>query len=219
MIDNEQSHLNEPDEGILPQPEDDAEQSALSSSKRRIRLGLVFTILGYLLFLLGARPSLFNLDRSRVIGFVQISVFLIGLGLITLGSYIALNALWPNGKKTIAADIGSRLISTGYVICVFTGMADIFGLGSHPLPEVFFGPLQARGVTIGMGTIALGFILLIRFKHPRENKPSTGENGADHRNQKDSSGIDDQEAIQSVPKAFSKSPSMARNMAAFESNL
>ena len=178
MMDNEQLNQNEADQGIFPQTEDEASQSALASSRRRIRLGLVLTILGYLLFLLGARPSLFNLDRSRVIGFVQISVFLIGLGLITLGSYIALNALWPDGKKTIAADIGSRLISTGYVICVFTGMADIFGMGSHPLPEVFFGPLQARGVSIGMATIALGFLLLIQFRHPQENNNSPEINRA-----------------------------------------
>lgn len=141
-----------------------------SYPKGRIRFGLGLTIAGYLLFLLGARPALFNLDRSRVIGFVQISVFLIGLGMIVLGSYLTLNALWPAGKKTIAADIGTRLISTGYVICVFTGMADIFGLGSHRLPNVFFGPLQARGVVLGMATIAVGFLLLIRFRHPEEDR-------------------------------------------------
>ncbi len=149
----------------------------LTYPKRTIRIGLVLTILGYLLFLLGARPSLFNLDRSRVIGFVQISVFLIGLAFITIGSYLTLNALWPEGKKTIAADIGSRLISTGYVICVFTAMADIFGLGSHPLPEVYFGPLQAQGMMIGMATIGIGFLLLIRYKRPelKEKKEKDDE--------------------------------------------
>lgn len=136
--------------------------------KRRIRTGLILTIMGYLVFLLGARPSLFGLDRSRVIGFVQISVFLVGLGIIILGSYLSLNALWPPGKKTIIADIGTRLISTGYVICIFTGMADIFGLGSHRLPNVFFGPLQARGMAIGMATIAIGFLFLIRYRHPED---------------------------------------------------
>jgi len=142
--------------------------------KRQIRFGLILAFIGYFMFLLGARPSLFGLDRSRVIGFVQISVFLLGLALITFGSYMTLNGLWPEGKKTIAADIGTRLISTGYVICVFTGIADIFGLGSHPLPDVFFGPLQARGMSIGMATIAVGFLLMIRYKHP-ENKKSAAK--------------------------------------------
>jgi hypothetical protein len=145
------------------------------NGKRKIRLGLATTIIGYLLFLLGARPSLFGLDRSLVIGFVQTSVFLIGLGIIALGSYSTLNAYWHNGEKTIAADIGSRIISTGYVVCVFTGMADIFGLGSHPLPEVFFGPLQARGMSIGMAGIAIGFLLLIRYKRPKVLETSTNK--------------------------------------------
>ena len=140
------------------------------NGRRKIRLGLATTIFGYVMFLLGARPSLFGLDRSLVIGFVQTSVFLIGLGIIALGSYSTLNAYWHNVDKTIAADIGSRIISTGYVVCVFTGMADIFGLGSHPLPEVFFGPLQARGMSIGMAGIAIGFLLMIRYKRQSRNK-------------------------------------------------
>ncbi|MBG0787688.1 MAG: hypothetical protein H0S79_21575 [Anaerolineaceae bacterium] len=139
-------------------------------SMGRLRIGLAMTVFGYLMFLLGARPSLFNLDRSRVIGFVQISVFLVGLGIIVLGSYITLNTFWSGTKKTIIADIGSRVMSTGYVICVFTAMADIFGLGSHRLPNVFFGPLQARGVAIGMATIGIGLLMLIRLRHPGEKR-------------------------------------------------
>lgn len=147
----------------------------LAFPKVGTRIGLVFAVMGYFFFLLGARPSLFGLDRSRVIGFVQISVFLVGLGLITFGSYLTLNAMWSGIKKTIAAEIGSRLISTGYVISVFTAMADIFGLGSHRLPDVFFGPLQARGVGIGMATIAIGFLLLIRYRHPEDRPMGSGD--------------------------------------------
>ena len=167
-------HTNLPDE-------DDEVLSTmnLTYSKSRIRIGLVVTIIGYFIFLLGARPSLFGLDRSPVVGFVQISVFLFGLGVIVIGSYWTLNALWPEGKKTIAADIGSRLISTGYVISVFTGMADIFGLGSHSLPDVFFGNLQARGMSMGMVTIAIGFLLLIRYKRP-ETKYSKPKDDPSH---------------------------------------
>lgn len=152
-------------------PVDDPLEEDLTYPKHRIQIGLVLTFLGYLMFLLGARPSLFNLDRSRVIGFIQISVFLVGLGIISLGSYLTLNAFWPEGKRTIAADLGPRIISTGYVICVFTAMADIFGMGSHPLPDVFFGPLQAQGMMIGMVTIAIGIFMLIRYKRPELRKP------------------------------------------------
>ena len=169
---NAENHLetHQDQEQSAAQADNAAADVDLTYPKRRIRIGLTITIIGYFLFLLGARPSLFGLDRSRVIGFVQISVFLIGLALITMGSYLSLNTLWPEGKKSIAADIGSRLISTGYVICVFTSMADIFGLGSHPLPDVFFGNLQARGMSFGMITIAIGFLLLIRYKRPENGK-------------------------------------------------
>jgi hypothetical protein len=161
------------DEEILP----DSEDTDLSLPKTRIRLGLIMAVVGYFIFLLGARPGLFGLDRSRVIGFVQISVFLVGLAFISLGSYLTLNAMWPNGKKTIAADIGLRLISTGYVVSVFTAMADIFGMGSHPLPDVFFGPLQARGMELAMITIAIGFLLLIRYKRSNNHSVFSEENG------------------------------------------
>ncbi|MFH1446095.1 MAG: hypothetical protein ABIG43_01620 [Chloroflexota bacterium] len=131
--------------------------------KNRIWIGLTFTIIGYLFFLLGARPGLFGLDRSKVIGFVQIAVFLVGLAIITFSSYLTLVSFWLKGTASLLADFGLRFISTGYIICVFAGMADVFGFGSHKLPSVFFGPLQAYGVEIGMVVIAIGFLMLIRF--------------------------------------------------------
>ncbi len=131
----------------------------------RIRIGLAITLIGFLMFLLGARPALFGLDRSPVIGFVQIAVFLVGLGVICIGGYICLMGLWKNETPSIAADFGLRFVATGYVISVFTGMADIFGFGSHPLPGVpYFGIWQARGVLVGELVIALGFILLIPYR-------------------------------------------------------
>jgi hypothetical protein len=136
------------------------------NGKLRIRVGLIITFLGLLIFLMGAEPRLFNLDRSPVIGFVQIAVFLIGLSLICIGGYISLASLWNGFQKTIAADIGLRLVSTGYVIAVASGMADVladvFGFGSQPWPQIpFFGQWQEIGVIIAEGTIAIGFILLI----------------------------------------------------------
>ena len=119
--------------------------------------------------MLGANPALFGLDRSPVVGFVQISVFLIGLAMICLGGYITLNTLWSGREKSIAADIGFRLVSTGYVISFFAGMADIFGLGNQPFPEIpYYGPWQATGVVIGEVIIALGFLLLV--PHPKRKE-------------------------------------------------
>ncbi|PWH17884.1 MAG: hypothetical protein DDG60_01470 [Anaerolineae bacterium] len=128
----------------------------------RVYFGLLIAVLGFIVFLFGAKPDWFGQDRSPVVGFVQITVFLIGLAFICLGGYLGLAALWAGQEKSIAADIGLRLISTGYVIAVFTGMADIFGATIADTPKVpFFGPWQAVGVQIGMGLIALGMILVV----------------------------------------------------------
>jgi hypothetical protein len=129
-----------------------------------VRFGLITTIFGFIVFLVGARPGLFFLDRSPVVGFVQIAVFLVGLALICVGGYISLMALWQNGQHTIAVDIGQRLVATGYVIAVFSGMADVFGLGTRPPPDYvpYFGPLQAVGVEIGQAIIIVGFLLLVQ---------------------------------------------------------
>ena len=128
----------------------------------RVRFGLILTLFGLLVFLVGARPALFGLDRSPVVGFVQIAVFLVGLAIVCIGGYICLMSFWRNGDRTIAADIGSRLVATGYVVAVFAGMADIFGFGTQLSPRVpVFGPWQATGVQIGEVLITIGFLLLI----------------------------------------------------------
>ncbi len=137
-------------------------------SRMRIRVGLFLTLFGFLVFLLGARPGLFGLDRSPVVGFVQIAVFLVGLAIICLGGYVTLTAFWRKVERSIAADIGSRLVATGYVIAVFAGMADVFGMGTQTLPRVpFFGPWQSTGVQIGQAIICIGLLLLIPFRPSR----------------------------------------------------
>jgi hypothetical protein len=99
-----------------------------------------------------------------VIGFVQTTVFLIGLGLMAVGGFMGLSALWNGKEKSIPADIGMRLVATGYVVALFSGMADVFGLGSHPLPGVpFFGPWQAAGVQIGEVIMVIGMAMLTPY--------------------------------------------------------
>ncbi len=141
------------------------------SRPRRMQIGLTVVLVGFIVFMLGAKPGFFGLDRSPVIGFVQIAVFLIGLAIMCIGGYINLMTLWRNTPPSIAADIGLRLVATGYVLAVFAGMADIFGFGSHPLPEVpFFGPLQATGVMLGEVMIGIGFILLLPWQRLLKKK-------------------------------------------------
>lgn len=146
--------------------------SRFETPKRmRVRLGFLLTLFGLFVFMVGAKPAWFGWDRSPVVGFVQIVVFLLGLGLICLGGYVGLLALWKGRERSIPADIGLRLVSTGYIISVFAGMADIFGMGSHSLPQVpYFGPLQATGVLIGEVVIAIGFLLMVPFGKHAESK-------------------------------------------------
>lgn len=138
----------------------------------RIRFSLVTVAFGLFVLTVGAKPGWFGWDRSPVVGFIQISVFLIGLALICLGGYVGLAALWGREQRSILADIGMRLVGTGFVLAVFTGMADIFGLGTQPPPMVpFFGPWQAGGVLVGQIVIAIGFLMMIPwhvyFRRPR----------------------------------------------------
>jgi hypothetical protein len=155
-----------------------------TNGRFRIRLGLILVFVGLVIFLIGAEPGLFRLDRSPVVGFVQIAVFLIGLAFICLGGYVIMNALWNDRPTTILADIGLRLVSTGYVIAVVSGMADVFGFGSQLSPEIpYYGPYQALGVLIGEGVIALGFISMIPFGGKKKE--------AEHR------GIDESQTIHS----------------------
>jgi hypothetical protein len=134
-------------------------------------------VFGLFMFALGAEPSLFGLDRSPVIGFVQLAVMLIGLGFICLGGYVCLSSLWNGGGKSIPADIGQRLVATGYVIAVSAGMADIFGFGSQQWPVVpKFGYWQAIGVLVGMAMIGVGFLLLIPLPGKRRAEKSDLDN-------------------------------------------
>lgn len=139
-------------------------EPAFRVSYLRIRFSLITIGVGLFVFVVGAKPGWFGWDRSPIVGFIQISVFLVGLALICLGGYVGLLALWGKEQRSIIADIGLRLISTGYVIAVFAGMADVFGMGSQPLPGVpYFGPWQSGGVLIGQIMIAIGFLMMVPY--------------------------------------------------------
>lgn len=145
-------------------------EPAFRVSSVRIRFSLTSVGLGLFIFVVGAKPNWFGWDRSTAVGFIQIAVFLVGLALICAGGFVGLSALWGKEQRSIIADIGLRLIWTGYVISVFTGMADVFGMGSQALPKVpYFGPWQAGGVLIGQFVIAIGFLMLIPY-HYHSNK-------------------------------------------------
>jgi len=152
-------------------------------SIRRIQFGLIIAVAGFFVFIVGAKPELFLLDRSPVLGFIQIGVMLFGLAFICLGGYLSLAGLWKGRQISIAGELGIRLISTGYVIAVFAGLADIFGLGSHPTPEFipYFGEWQARGVQIAEAFIAIGMLMMLPYS---QNPLFRGQKKPDHSSKK-----------------------------------
>jgi hypothetical protein len=140
-------------------------ESTNGISNLRIRFSLTTVVLGLLIFTIGAKPDWFGWEGTPVVGFIQIVIFLVGLALICLGGFVGLSALWGKEQRSIIADIGLRLVGTGYVIAVFTGLADVFGMGSQTIPKTpYFGPWQAGGVLIGEIVIAVGFLMVIPYR-------------------------------------------------------
>jgi drug/metabolite transporter (DMT)-like permease len=144
---------------------------APTSSPRHPRWFIIFLLidfLGLFLFLLGLQPGLFGLDRSPVMGYLQVIVFLIGLGLVAISTYSIESLMRPVGQPiTTREDIGIRLSATGYVLFAVSSTSDLIGLGSHPLPGApFIGVLQSIGILIGTGVTILGLAMY----HPRKVK-------------------------------------------------
>ena len=148
------------------------EAPSRSIATDRIRFGFTLSVFGLLMLILGAKPDWFGLDRNpTVVGFAQIAVIMIGLAFLCVGGYIGLAAMWGGEEKSIVADIGSRLVSTGYVIALFSGMADVFGMSVHQTDKKpFFGPWQQAGVQIGMVIILAGILMVIPYRHLTRKK-------------------------------------------------
>ncbi len=108
--------MNEPKERSASTSADTSPRSA-RPSRLRVRVGLITTLFGLFVFFVGTKPAWFDLQRSPTVGFVKISVFLVGLAIICLGGYTSLWGLWKGMERSIAADIGLRLVATGYRDC------------------------------------------------------------------------------------------------------
>jgi hypothetical protein len=145
--------------------------SSHSPHPRWLIIFLVLDFIGLALFLLGMQPWIFGLDRSPVIGYLQVVVFLFGLGFVVLSTYAIHKLLRPPDQPvSIREDIGARLAATGYVLVVVSSTADLIGLGSHPLPgSPHLGTLQSIGLIFGAAMIVVGLAMY----HPRKSKIRT----------------------------------------------
>jgi hypothetical protein len=128
-----------------------------------LNIGIGLTIAGFLIFIFGASPGIIGLDRNPYVGFAQTAIFSFGLAMLCLGGFISFKSCQRDGfYQTLAQDIGIRLVATGYIISLISGMADVFGFGTQTWPfRPFFGPQQAAGVVVGEVVIAVGFLLYL----------------------------------------------------------
>jgi hypothetical protein len=124
-----------------------------------IRIWIAFIVIGLLLFILGVYPNLIGMDRSPVVGFVQIGTWLFGLALLFFGSYAALRILHGKRPDSLRAEIGERLIATGYVVAAAASLADFIGIGSQRMPNLTFGPIQVIGLVVGIVLSVVGIAL------------------------------------------------------------
>ncbi len=120
---------------------------------------MTMVLIGLFIFLIGIYPNLIGMDRSSVVGFVQIGVWLLGLGILLLGATLAMKVIRNGHPTTLRSEVGLRLIATGYVLAVTASFADFLGIGSHALPGISYGPLQVTGLALGVIVSLLGVIL------------------------------------------------------------
>ncbi|MEW6569004.1 MAG: hypothetical protein AB1449_12730 [Chloroflexota bacterium] len=126
---------------------------------RWARLWMTLVLIGLLIFAIGVDPDLIGMNRSPIVGFVQIGVWLTGLAVLLLGAYSTVRVVRNGRANSLRADIGVRLIATGYVLAATASLADFIGLGSHRMPGVHFGEVQVVGMALGVLTSLLGLIL------------------------------------------------------------
>lgn len=120
---------------------------------------MTLVFIGLFVFIIGVFPDFFGLDRSPVVGFVQIGVWLTGLAILLIGATLTVRVVRNSKPNSLRADVGLRLIATGFVFAAAASLADFIGIGSHTLPDIYFGPVQVAGLAFGVSTSLLGVIL------------------------------------------------------------
>jgi hypothetical protein len=139
---------------------------------------MTVALLGLLMFLVGVEPDFVGLDRSPVVGFVQIGVWLTGLALLLLGGTLAVSVIRNGHRTSLRADVGLRLVATGYVAAASASLADFISIGAHRMPFIYFGPVQTLGLVGGIVTSILGVILYWPFSSMRRQRRSAPEASA-----------------------------------------
>jgi hypothetical protein len=141
------------------------------------RRWMTMVLIGLIVFMIGIQPDLIGMNRSPAVGFIQIGVWLTGLAMLLIGAYAAVRVVRNGRPNSLWADIGLRLIATGYVIAATSSLADFIGLGAHHMPDVWFGPLQTFGLLLGIVT-CLGGILMYWPRGQGDKPAETKDNNS-----------------------------------------
>jgi hypothetical protein len=126
---------------------------------RLARLWMTVMLIGLLIFMVGIQPDLIGMNRSSTVGFVQIGVWLTGLAILLVAAYSTVRVIRNGKANSLRADIGIRLIATGYVVAAVGSLADFIGVGAHRMPIIHFGYIQMIGLVTGVLLSMLGVIL------------------------------------------------------------
>ena len=138
---------------------------------RWARRWMTVVLLGFFMFAIGVDPDLIGMNRSPIIGFVQMGVWMTGLTILLLGATATVRVVRNGKPHSLRADVGVRLIATGYVVAATASYADFLSIGSHQMPQVYFGEVQVMGLALGVITSLMGVVLYWPAK-PRKEQSS-----------------------------------------------
>ncbi|MEE9513114.1 MAG: hypothetical protein V3V46_03465 [Anaerolineales bacterium] len=140
---------------------------------RLARLWMTVMLIGLLIFMVGIQPDLIGMNRSVTVGFVQIGAWMTGLAILLLAAYSTVRVVRNGKTNSLRADIGIRLIATGYVVAAVGSLADFIGVGAHRMPVIYFGPIQMIGLVTGVLLSMLGVILYMPWTKKLKTEEST----------------------------------------------
>jgi len=146
---------------------------------QNVRWWAIACVGGLLVFLIGIAPQIIGMNRSLVIGFVQIGVWLVGLAVAIVSAFYIVRVFRNGRPMSLRADIGMRLIATGYVVSATASLADFIGVGAQRMPGISFGPLQIFGLVMGIALSLLGLILYWPRTHDEDDATESDEAGAE----------------------------------------
>ncbi len=132
---------------------------------RFAQVGIALGALGVMLCLMGLFPGVTGAEPTAGIGLVQVIMVLVGYGLLIMGALVYLKyTFYLDVPSTLVQQIGTRLALTGILFAALSGLADLFGFGTHirdDVVDIFFGQLQMVGILASFGMSSLGVLIYV----------------------------------------------------------